>query len=191
LTSENPDLRILDRQLALAEAQQALAATSYLPDLLLGADWIDTGRRPLPDLPENGKDPIIARIGFSLPLWFGKQRAAAREAAAEAAAARARRQARADALALELEEVLFALRDAERKIALFGRTLIPKAREGLAVTRQAFMGGTARYAELIDAQQALLELQLGYAHAQATRGERAATLAALLGEHHAPEGESP
>ncbi len=181
LAAGNPELRVFDRRLAVAHARQALAGAAYFPDLVLGADWIATDERPLPGLEENGKDAVIARIGFSLPLWFGKHRAAEREAAAHYAEVLAQRRARADQLALELEELLYELRDAERKIELFGHTLIPKAYQGLAVTRQAFAGGEAHFADLIDVQQALLELQLAYARAQATRGQRAARLAALLG----------
>jgi outer membrane protein TolC len=96
------------------------------------------------------------------------------------AALRARAQ-RENALAARVQGVLFDYRDAERKIGLYGDTLIPKARQSLRATEAAFRSASASFLDLVDAQRSLLDFELSYERALADRAQRLAELEMLVG----------
>jgi outer membrane protein TolC len=181
LHEQNPELRALAATAARERAAVALAKKAYFPDVTLGADWIDTDETDMPGVTDSGKDPIIARLSLNLPLWFGKNRAGIREAQARERAALLERIDRENALSAELEAALYQFRDAERKIDLYGNTLLPKAAQSLQVTRQAFSAARADFLDLIDAQRTLLEFQLSYERALADREQRLAKIEMLIG----------
>ena len=189
LRESNPDLALLEHRTAKESSAIALARRDRYPDVALGLDYIDTGPALNPALPDSGKDPLIATISISLPLWLGKQRATEEEARYRYAAAV---ETRADAearLGAKLELALFHFRDAQRKLELYHHTLVPKAREALAVTRKSFEAGRAEFAALIDAQRSLLEFELTRERAQADLGQRLAQISMLVGRD--VEGASP
>jgi outer membrane protein TolC len=81
-----------------------------------------------------------------------------------------------------MQLALYKYRDAQRKIDLYQNTLIPKADEALAVTLEAFQGGTRSSLDLIDAEKTLLEFELAYIRALADQAQRLAELEMLLGD---------
>ena len=63
----NPAVEEQRALLARYQAARALAKRNWLPNITLGADWIQTGN--------GGDDPLIANISINLPLWHSKNRA--------------------------------------------------------------------------------------------------------------------
>jgi cobalt-zinc-cadmium efflux system outer membrane protein len=181
LAESNPDLRRLDHLVEKEEAGIKLAKRSYYPDIALGVDYVDTDDALNPGVTDSGKDPLMATVSVNLPLWFGKNRAAEREAHLRKAAAVNDRDDTSRRLESNLELALYHFRDAERKINLYGDTLVPKAEQSLAVAQQGFEGGGTSFIALIDAQRLLLEFQLAQRRAQADRGTRLAEVEMLVG----------
>lgn len=180
-SDSNPDLRRLAQLVLKEDAGIRLARKNYYPDITLGVDYVDTGAAQNPDLADSGKDPIMAMASISLPLWYGKRRAAEREARHRKAAAEASRDDAGKRLEADLVLALYHFRDAERKIALYGDTLVSKAEQSLKVTKQGFEAGSTEFVSLIDAQRLLLEFQLAHRRAQADRGKWFAAIDALVG----------
>jgi len=84
-------------------------------------------------------------------------------------------------LLADLTLALYRFRDAERKVHLYGETLVPKVEQSVKVAQQAFEAGKAGFMALIDAQRLLLEFTLGHEHALAERGKRLAQIEMLAG----------
>jgi YHS domain-containing protein len=105
-----------------------------------------------------------------------------RQAKAREAAAGQRLVDRENTLLADVELALYHFRDADRKIALYRKGLIPKARESLQVNRQAFESGKATFLDVIDAERDLLEFELSYERAQVNRAQRLAELEMLVGK---------
>jgi cobalt-zinc-cadmium efflux system outer membrane protein len=181
LAEYNPDLQQLANLATREEAQIALTRRDYYPDISLGIDYIDTGDALNPNLIDSGKDAVMASVSVNLPLWYGRHRAAEREARLRKSALEHRRVDVERDLEAELRFALYRFRDAERKIDLYGDTLIPKAEEALRVTRQSFETGRADFMALIDAQRSLLEFQLSHKRSQADRGKGLAEVEMLAG----------
>jgi outer membrane protein TolC len=161
----NPELRALAARIDSLSSAEALAGRSRLPDFVIGA-----GYHRMPEQ-QDGSEPedYGLTMGISLPLWWGKYGAAAREARlAKEAALNARKQMEVD-LQVELEAALFDLRDAQRQIELLNTSLIPKARQAFEVAQSEFATGEAGFMSLIDAQRTLLDLSLKLERARADR----------------------
>jgi outer membrane protein TolC len=90
------------------------------------------------------------------------------------------RQARSDR-AGSFVASLYALRNAERQVTVFRETILPRARQALASSRQAYSTGTGSFIDLIDAQRTLLDVRLMIADAWVERERRLAELEALAG----------
>jgi outer membrane protein TolC len=161
----------------------------------LGVGYVATGEALVPSTPDSGKDPLLATLSINIPIWRNRYRAGVREAAARREAARRNRVDRENELVSELQLALYDFRDAERKINLYRDTLLPQARSSLNVTEQSYQAGQGDFLDLIDAQRVLLEFQLAYERALASREQRLAQVEMLVGkelprDRNADEGRS-
>jgi len=181
LLQHNPGLVALRARAAQDSAAASLAGKGAIPDLTLGAEYIDIGPAVNPNLADSGKNAAMAMATINVPLWFGQYRAEASQARARRSSTVYALQQRENALRAELEKAHFEYRDAERRVDLYAFTLLPKARQAFEVTEDAFTTGDASFLDLIDAQRTLLEFELSYERALADRGTRRAQLVTLVG----------
>ncbi|MBT3192550.1 MAG: TolC family protein [Verrucomicrobia bacterium] len=182
LAASSPELRRLDHLVLKEEAGNKLAKRDYYPDISLGIDYVDTDDALTAGTPDSGKDPVMAMVSVNVPIWFGKYRAAERESHLRMSAAQQEREDSGKRLEAELELALYHFRNAERKIDLYGDTLVPKAQQSLSVAQQGFQAGKTGFISLIDAQRILLEFQLAEHRARADRGQRLADVEMLIGK---------
>lgn len=181
LQSDNPGLKTARARIQAAEAGERLARAQYLPDFDLGASFIETDRRTDMSLKDNGKDPVMLTLELSLPIWWNKYAAGVREAKANTKAAESALTDKSNQLSADLRMAFFNYGDAERKLNLFGKTLIPKAEQALEASRTAFSAGKVGFADLLDAERTLLELRLMAERAKVDQSIRLAELEMLSG----------
>jgi outer membrane protein, heavy metal efflux system len=168
----HPDLAALEHRRRKAVKAGELAGREYYPTFMLGIAYIETGTTAMPGVQNNGMDPLMPMISLSLPVWRDTYAAAEREAELMERATERQHDARATMIAADLMDAFYRYRDASRKIDLFRDSLIPKARQSLAVSQTGFRNGTAEFMNLIDAQRTLLEFELAYE--EAVTGQRIA-----------------
>jgi len=188
LTVENPELEALDFEISRNRRAIELAKKDYYPDFNFGLNFIDTDTSSVGSPPDDGKDPVIAMISLNLPLWRDRQDAAVREARARYYAARQDRKEKTNSLSSQLKLASYRLRDAERKIDLYGDALLPKARESLKVTESGYLTTTESFTDLIDAQRIFLEFALAYERALADHAQSLAKLEMLVGREISNSG---
>lgn len=189
LEASNPDLRRLDHLAAKEEAGIRLAKKDYYPDITLGVDYVQTDEARMPGVSDSGKDAVMAMVSINLPIWRGKYRAAEREARLRKAAVAEERKDTEKRLEADLELALYHFRDAQRKIDLYGNTLIPKAEQSLKVVLQEFETGSISFISLIDAQRLFLEFQLSHQRALADRGQRLAEVEMIVNREMSANAE--
>jgi len=182
LRERNPELLALGFMTAREEAAMSLAKHSYVPDITLGARIIQTGEALDPTMTDSGKDAVMATLSLNLPIWFGKYRAAQKEAQARHHASSKRLEDRENQLLTDLKMALYHFRSAERRIDLYGDSLIPKAEQSVAASQRAFSAGQVDFFDLIEAQRTLLEFQLSYERALADRAQNLAEIEMLTGQ---------
>ena len=181
LEENNPDLAARKLEQDSHRQDVELAGKSGYPELTLGLDYIMTGPARMEGVPDSGKDPVIARLGVSLPLWGGKAGARKKSSAGWLAAASAEVADTRQQLNARLEAVLYAWREAERNAHLYGQVLHTSGRQALEVTSARYRSGQASYIDLVTARKTLLGIELANLRAVTDQNHALNDLARLLG----------
>ncbi len=176
-----PRLKAIEQNAERQRVAAELARKGLYPGFTFSLDYVETGTALDPATPDSGKDAIMAMVSLNIPLWPRNSRAAQREAEARRSAALLQRAEEENRMAARLEEALFQFRDAERKIDLYGNSLLPKARQSLEVTQKAYSTDKVDFMDLIDAQRTLLSFRLARERALADRAVKLAEIEEIVG----------
>ncbi len=182
VSRHNPDLRATSFEIEAAHRQRERANKNYLPDITLGLDYIATGDARMPGVQDSGDDALSATIGFTLPIWRSKYDAGVKEADAMLRQQQFKRDQQLNTFHAETVTALFKLRDAQRQIDLYEKTLLSKANESLVATQRAYSTGAAPFADTIDAQRMLLSFELSFARAITDHNQARIVLEKLTGQ---------
>ena len=157
----NPAIEEQRAVLAREQARETLAKRNWLPDVTLGADWIQTG--------DGGNDPLIANLSINLPLWHSKNRAERLSAELERAAQASRLQEQINRAQVLLTASFSERNDAARRETFYAAELIPPAEQHFELTRTAYENGSADLRELTVSEERLLNLRLILERSRADR----------------------
>ncbi|MBW7998180.1 MAG: TolC family protein [Candidatus Glassbacteria bacterium] len=182
LVERNPELARLRELQGSAEDGVRLAGKQRWPDVMVGLDYIQTDESEMPNIADNGRDPLIASVSINLPLSFGKYEAAEKQAASRLGALRQQEMDMTNMLSARLKQAVVDLDDADRKVDLYGSTLVPKAEQSLEAAITALSAGKADALDVLDAQRTLLDFQLELERSLAALAKSVAEIEALTGE---------
>ncbi|MEM7234558.1 MAG: TolC family protein, partial [Planctomycetota bacterium] len=177
----NPELIALKHEIESAKLGRSLAAKEYYPDFAIGVQTISTGSARAAGTRGSGTDPWLLSFSLEIPLWHSKYRAAEREANAATLAAREKFVDRLERLYAEVERSLYELRDAKRRIELYGGSLARKAEEARGSTVASFQVDQSDFRDVVEAERMVLDLELEKAKAIADRIRAEAKLDRQLG----------
>jgi outer membrane protein TolC len=164
----NPELAAFARGIASRTDALELARRRFIPDV-----------NPMAAFTGSVSQMVGAMV--VLPTMVPAIRASIEEARAMLRSTEAMaRQARSDRAA-SFVAALYAMRNAEKLVALYRDAVLPKAEQALASSRQAYAAGQIAFVELIDSQRTLLDVRLMIAQARVEREKRLAELEALAG----------
>ncbi len=166
--ARNPELAAMAAQVRGQEHAIDLARKAWFPDLEISFDV-------------RGSMEKMIGMMFTLPFQIGRIRAGIREAEAGLRAAQAALRERSDDVRARLVFQLYLARNSDRQTRLIRDALLPKARKIVDATREAYGAGAATFLELLDAQRALLVLDLEGVRMDAMRRQAIARLEALCG----------
>ncbi len=181
LKENNPELSALRLEQEGRRQGVELAGKAGYPGLTVGVDYIMTGPARMEGVADSGKDPVIARLGFSIPLWGGKAGAEKKTSAGYLAAASADLTDARLQLNASFESALYDWREAVRNAELYGGVLHDSGRQALEVTAARYRSGQASYIDLVSARKTLLGLELAHLRAVTDRSNALNDLATLLG----------
>jgi outer membrane protein TolC len=180
--SRSPVFRELKARVEGETERVDLARRTVYPEMVVGLDYVVTGDAVDPSAPDSGQDAVMAKIGLRLPLWLGKNRAELARARYAQTASEQRLQDGLNRLRVDLDEMVYACREAYRQAALYRDTLLPQAEQAMAMAEEAYRAGTSGFLDLVDAQRLLLELQLNYQRARADAEIRRAEIDMITGQ---------
>lgn len=178
----NPELAARRYEVERERHAVDLARKQYYPDFMFGVEYARNGSGRMAMMDGGGKDMLIGMISINVPLRGARNDAGLREARSRLAAAGRQVHAEQNTLESRLKMALYAYRDGERRLQLYGGTLVPKARQSLASAEAAYRAGDAGFSDLIDTQRVLLEFQLAHERAAADRARAQARIYALVGD---------
>jgi outer membrane protein TolC len=101
-------------------------------------------------------------LALAVPLQLGRRAGALEQARAELAGARSEVRRIVDLLRLAVARGADRAREAHHLIEIARDRMLPVARDRLAASRAAFAAGRGSFLELIDAERALRDAELGY-----------------------------
>lgn len=163
----NPELAALAREIAGRQDGLRLARLEYLPDFSLSASSDLAGV----------SQSLMGMVTVPL-LRHEAIDAAVRQAEANLRAAEAMRRQAGNDLAAAVVADLATIRDADRQLALYERTVLPRARQMVSVSRSAYEAGQASLLDLLDGQRSLISIRRLVANLSVTREKRLADLEA-------------
>ncbi|WOO42969.1 TolC family protein [Rubellicoccus peritrichatus] len=168
IEANNPELEMLQRKIASAEARKEIARLENYPDITLGLNYIQVGDPVVnPTTPDAGQDPWGFTVAVNIPIWFNKYDAGRAEALASKRATENEYQSRLNQLKSDLSASLARLNDANRRLKLYGEELLQLAEQAAEITRSSYESGRTGILEVIDSERSLLELQTLYWRAAA------------------------
>jgi outer membrane protein TolC len=157
-----------------------LAQLDYFPDVTLGLTWISTSAAGISPV-ANGRDPLLLGVSFNVPIYRQRMEAGVRQAEAQAVADRRQYDSLKDRT-LEQVKDLFVRAGSQRDLLLlFREDIIPKAKQTLQVSSQAYQTGDVDFLQLIDNWRQLLRFQLAYQRLEAQLRQTLAKLERVVG----------
>jgi cobalt-zinc-cadmium efflux system outer membrane protein len=181
IIKNNPQLQALDYDIEAARNKEKLAQKKSYPNIGIGVGYIDTAHALASGVADSGKDPVIAMISLTLPIWSDNYKAARRQARAQLTRSAHEKTQMENTLAGQAQQLLYEFEDSKRKIALYRDVIVPKAEEMLVASESAYQAGTIDFLSLIDAQRMLLKYQLHYERVMAENAQKLAKIEMLAG----------
>jgi outer membrane protein TolC len=123
----NPDLMAMRHEAAAQRRAISLARKEYWPDVMVELEYARDGSARMAMMDGGGSDMVMGKVSVNLPIWRDKLDAGVLEAHARFGEATRRIQDQQNSLESDLKRALFAYRDAQRKLHLYGGTMLPKA----------------------------------------------------------------
>ncbi len=187
----HPQVRVADARIATARAETDRTRTLDQPDVVFGLDWVMVGQARMAGVQDSGADALLARVGMRLPVWRSAYAAAQQAASERVHVERGARQASLRRAEARLERLRYVMRDARHKRRLYALDLIPRARSALDTALASFAANRARFSDLIEFEQSLLDYRIRLARAEADWVQARAELQLLLGQPVATSGGTP
>ncbi|MCA9183272.1 MAG: TolC family protein [Planctomycetales bacterium] len=173
----------LHAQLAALDRDQEaveLARLNYLPDVTLGASWVDVSSAGISPV-ANGRDAFLITAGVNLPIYRKRLSSSVRSAEAAAVSTARMYDSMRDQTLEEVMDLFVRARSQHDLIVLFREDILPKARQTLDVSTRAYSTGEVDFLTLIDNWQQLLRYEINYQRLEASLRQTTAELERVVG----------
>jgi outer membrane protein TolC len=176
-----PELRARLAEVSRDRAEVALARKRFYPDVTVGLAYNTMTRRNNPSPQADGRDNIGFVVGFNLPVYRHKYRAAVDEARAQERADALRYEAQRDQILQQLATAWAEVEAARETLALLRDRIAPKSRLALEGAVAGYRAGSLDYVTLNTAREELLAVELQLATTEAALARAAADLERAVG----------
>ena len=156
---EHPGILRFQHMINMKARKIELADKNRYPDFSIGLKWIQTSSSFM-NTKENGKDPVMATVGVSIPWDQRKYGDLVHSARNEYKAVNWAKREFQNSLEAKLKTALFEIEDNLRTLKLYRDTLIPKTEESLNISLQAYRNAKESFIGFVDIQRQLLNFQL-------------------------------
>lgn len=178
---ENPEIAAAKERIERARASLTLAKLDYVPDLTVGYQYTEiaeSGLSPVAD----GDDNWQLNLGVTLPIWYGRLSAGRNEAATLLRASHEALADVEDTTAYRIQEAMLRVETEQRLVELFGKVIIPQARQTLDATVSAYRAGQVDFLTFIENWRRLLDFEIAYEKSLSSFEQELAELERLVGK---------
>jgi len=175
-----PKLDALRREKNRDQAAIALANKNYYPDVTLGFNWQAIGSTGLSPV-ANGDDAYSLMVGVNLPIYQSKIDAGLREAQFKAARTSQMYSATWDAVRSEVQTLHAQAIEHDRIIRILNDDILPKAKQTLDLSIEAYRVDRITFQQLIDNYETLLRHRIDYYRRLSQREQALAAMERAVG----------
>lgn len=168
----SPAVRMAEAEADAGRAMREWGRLEWAPDFMLGLSAVQMGDR------QTGWN---AMAGMTLPIWFGKNRAAASSAEASSGAAEARAIAAKNEAVYEVARLKIEIESAERRIDLYDTSLVPQSETAFRSALINYETGKIDFLSLLENERNLKRVRLERERALVEYFEKIADLEKLIG----------
>lgn len=183
-----PELHAQLAALSRDRAKAQLARLDYVPDVTLGARWVDVASAGISPV-ANGQDSVWLTAELNLPIYRKRLSSAVMSAEAAAVATARDYDTLRDATQEQVADLFAKARSQQDLLMLFEDDILPKARQTLEVSSRAYSVGEVDFLQLIDNFRTLLRYELSYRRLEASLRQTLADLERVVGGFIREEGE--
>jgi cobalt-zinc-cadmium efflux system outer membrane protein len=171
-----PELAALRKQIATSLDQGHLTRMAMKPDFTVGLGYM------LMPTGSAFRNAYMAELSMNLPsLNRARHDGESGQADAATAVSRAELDARTTAIFLEVRQAQIDLQAAEKRVKLYRDTLLPQADAAFKASTAAYQNNRGDFANLIDSQNLLLDIQNAFYTASAATDAGVARLERAIG----------
>jgi outer membrane protein TolC len=183
IAEENQEeIKMASVRIEKAQAKADLSQFKNRPDFNIGLFYAGIGDPDVPVPPEDaGRDAIGIQAGFSIPLWFGRNKSRVNSSRAEERRAKASKVKRINRTRSGIRSIFFRLNNSERIVKLYQDELIPQAARAIELSETFYKEGESSFSDFIETQSVWYNFQLTLARAQSDYGKYIARLERLVG----------
>ena len=157
-----PELAALRKQIHAAKDESHLARMATKPDFTVGLGYM-----VMPS-GSTSRNAYMAEFSMNLPRWNrDRHEGEAKQADAATEVTQAELEARRNAVFLEVRQAEIDVLAAEKRVKLYRDTLLPQADEVFKAGTAAYRNNRAEFANLIESQNVLLDVETALYTAQA------------------------
>ncbi len=176
------EIKMMDSLVNKAEIKVDLAKDQRLPDFKVGVFYAEIGSPDdEPKSDDASDDAYGVQFGFSVPIWFGKNKGRINQALAEKSRAIAAKASQINDTHSNIHSIYFRLQNALRLITLYKDNLLPQAASSMEMAETLFREKQTGFSDFIEAQSTWYNFNLAVARATADYGKYLARLEKLIG----------
>ncbi len=167
---------------ALQRDQQAveLALLDYKPDMTVGFSWIGVSNSGISPV-ANGRDAFLLTAGINLPVYRQRLDSEVRSVEAQAVATAREYDAVRDNTLAEVVDLFAQIESQRELLTLFEEDILPRSRQTLEVSSQAYNVGEVDFLQLLDNWRQLLRYEISYRRIDASLRQTLAELERVVG----------
>ena len=176
------EIKMMDSLVNKAEIKVGLAKDQRLPDFKVGVFYAEIGSPDDEPKPKDASDDAYGlQFGFTVPIWFGKNKSRINQALAEKSRAIAAKESQINDTHSNIHSIYFRLQNALRLITLYEDNLLPQAARSMEMAETLFREKQTGFSDFIEAQSTWYNFNLAVARATADYGKYLARLEKLIG----------
>ena len=182
IRSANHNLLELDYMESAYKNQVTAANKMGAPNLMIGADYMITGKSDMPDVSKSGKDAIVfPMVGISVPIYRKKYSSMVKEAQLMQESVQNKKAEKINTLETTFEMANKDYKDAGRRIPLF-RLQTDRATKAMNILRTEYETSGNNFEEVLRMERQLLKYKLELEKARADKGAAIAYIEFLMGK---------
>jgi len=176
------DILIAEEKINQSSQRIKLTKFENLPSFKLGLFYASVGDPDVPTPPPDaGDDAIGIQLGFTIPLWLGKNQSKTSKAFAMKQKARAQKLVVVNKTHARISRLWFKLQNSKRLITLYAKEMIPQSLRSVQTAETWYRQGEGSFSDFLELQATAYNFQISLERAKADYGKTLVKLELLTG----------